>query len=310
MRHSSLSPSLLNLRGFSVVNAIVAVYETDAGDVPVGDPVKLLTDVLEIEPQVQSIAVQEHGRAYSGVRHVDLSWGVVIRRPRTIELTGASTARTQWEPQRNGRYAVVVVWHDVARALWEKQIFLGVTGAGASLDGPNINSGITLRAERRLTPSAGRSTTPDFSIAHEGDVRYVAADGTRTVLYTITGGVFTVVDAALLATRATVTVDDSEMTVHFGVASPVFTATETDLTVTEIVSMGATFGETLPRVEVYSGTVRVASLDSSGSLHVASLTESTEPAAVSGELNIRTTDDEWLFTLTPSGITCVEGVEA
>ena len=310
MRHSSLSPSLLNLRGFSVVNAIVAVFETDAEDLPVGDPVKLLADSLEIEPQLQSIPVQEHGRASSGVRHVDLLWGVVVRRPRTIELTGASTARTQWEPQRNGRYAVVVVWHDVARSLWEKQIFLGVTGAGASLDGPNINSGITLRAERRLTPSAGKSTTPDLTISYEGDVRYVAADGTRTVLYTITDGAFTVVDSGLLATRATVTVDGTQMTVHFGAASPVFTATETDLTVTEIVSMGATFGETLPRVEFYSGTVRLASLDASGALHVASLTESTEPDAVAGELNIRTTSDGWLFTLTSSGITCVEGVEA
>lgn len=311
MRRSSLAPSLLNLRAFSVLDATVAIYETDENDVPVGDPVKLLADSLAVEPRVQNIPVLEHGRAFSGERCVDVSWSVVMQRPRTITLTGASTARVQWEPQRNVRYALVVVWHDVVRAVWEKQVFLGVTGAHASLDGANILSAIPLRAERRLTPTAGKATTPDFSISHQGDLRYVAADGTRTVLYTISDGQFTVVDSGLLATRATVTVDGSEMTVHFGSDAHVLTATATELNVTEIVSMGATFGETLPRVEFYSGNTRVASLDATGALHVASLTESaTEPDEATGELDIRTTDDEWLFTLTASGLACVEGVEA
>ena len=303
---SALAPSTINLRAFTVLNAVVAIYAVDATDTPVGAAVKLLVDALPIAPQVESIPVRHHGVRWSSVRHIDVSWQLELSRPRFIELS-ASGAVTQWEPVSNTRYALVVVWHDAERGLWEKQVFLGVTGFPASLDEANMLSRIPLRAERRSTPTAGRSTQPDFSVvASEGSLDYLGTDGSRTPIYTFsTAGGFAVVDAALLAARATVTVNSTSLTALFGSDPVVFTANATGVTAEAFDETGGTYGSTSPRLEFIYGGVRLATLSAAGVLNVASLTEqASAPTAEVGDMKVNDSDGDWLFTLRPSGLIC------
>ena len=304
---SALAPSTINLRAFTVLNAIVAIYAVDAADAPVGDPVKLLVDALPITPQVESIPVREHGVRSTAVRHVDVAWALDISRPRFIELASGSAAATAWEPTTNTRYALVVVWHDTVRGLWEKQVFLGVTGFPASLDEMSVMGRIPLRAERRASRTAGRTTQPDFSIvASEGSLDYLGADGSRTPIYTFsTAGGFAVVDAALHAARATVTVNSTSLTVLFGAAPVVFTANATGVTAVSFDETGGTYGSTSPRLEFRYAGVRLATLSSAGVLNVASLTEqASAPTAEAGDMKVNDSDGDWLFTLRPSGLFC------
>lgn len=303
---SALAPSTINLRAFTVLNAIVAIYGVDAADAPVGSPLTLLVDALPIAPQVESIAVRQHGVRYSAVRHVDVSWGLELTRPRFIELS-ASGAATAWEPAINTRYALVVVWHDAVRGLWEKQVFLGVTGFPASFDEMNAGSRIPLRAERRALRDAGRATQPDFSIvAVEGSLDYLGTDGSRTRIYTFsTAGGFAVVDAALLAARATITVNSTILTALFGVSPIVFTANATGVTAAVFDESGGTYGTTLPRLEFMYAGVRLGTLSATGVVNVASLTEqASAPTAEVGDMKVNDSDGDWLFTLRPSGLIC------
>lgn len=303
---SALAPSTINLRAFTALNAIVAIYGVDAADVPVGSAVTLLVDALPIAPQVESIAVRQHGVRYSAVRHVDLSWVLELTRPRFIELASGSAA-TAWQPAMNTRYAVVVVWHDAVRGLWEKQVFLGVTGFPASLDEMNVMNRIPLRAERRSSHTAGHATQPDFSIvAIEGSLEYVGTDGSRTPIYTFsTAGGFAVVDAALLAARATVNVNTTSLTVLFGVSPVVFTANASGVTAVSFNETGGTYGTTLPRLEFIYAGVRLGTLSAAGVVNVASLTEqASAPTAEAGDMKVNDSDGDWLFTLRPSGLFC------
>lgn len=311
MGFPSLRPATLNLRAFTVYSAILAVYATDANDQPTGEPLKLLVDSLPITPQVESIPVREHGRAHTGSHQVDVAWTLELQRPRFIELTSPSAAKVQWEPERNVRYAVAVVWHDAVRGLWEKQVFTGVTGLPAALDGGNTQATIALRAERRSTSEAGHNTMPTFGIGTAGFLRYIDAGGGATTLYTFTNaGGFVAVDAGLLASRATVTVTSSQLTVQFAAAAPVLTATESAFTIGAIRESGATFGDTAPRLEFHMDGARLCTLGADGVLHITGLIEdASAPADSSSAMKVKTTDDEWLFTVGLGGLVCAGVVE-
>lgn len=303
---SALAPSTINLRAFTALNAIVAIYAVDAADAPEGDPVTLLVDALPISPQVESIAVRQHGVRWSAVRHVDESWVLELSRPRFIELSSAGAA-VEWQPTINTRYAIVVVWHDAVRGFWEKQVFLGVTGFAASLDDTNVMSRIPLRAERRSAHTAGHATQPTLAIvATEGSLEYIGTDGARTPLYTFTtAGGFAVVNPALIAARATVTVNTTSITILFGAGAAVFTANATGVTAASFDETGGTYGSTSPRVEFLYDGVRLATLSSAGVLNLASLTEqATAPVAEAGDMKVNDSDGDWLFTLRPSGLFC------
>lgn len=306
-RHSPLASSLINLRAFSVYSAIVAIYAVDADDAPQGDPVKLRVDAMPCTPQIDTAPVRRHGSPLAGTRHTGSAWAIELQRPALIELTGSGRAKVTWEPQFNARYAVVAVWHDVERGLWKKEVFTGVTGFPAALDAANTGTTISLRAERRLPAVASATGTPDFSVTSTGEVRYLAADGSAVPLYTFSAvDGFTAIDSALLATRATITADTTSVEIQFGSDAPVFTATESGIEIGEINESGATYGDTLPRIELRMADKRLASLGADGVLHVPAFTEGSEPTALAGAMVVRDMDGDWLFTLQAGGLWCAE----
>lgn len=306
-RNSALFPSSLNLRAFTVLNAVVAVFSVDADDAPVTEVARMRVDALPIEPMVQRVPVMRHGSPWVADRAISQTWGLSITRPVAIHLDSTVSAEAEWEPVMNQRYALVVVWHDPVRALWEKMVFLGVTGDPAALDADHIRRTIALRAERRKEPTAGR-TAPDFTIATTGEVVWVAADTTRTTLYTYSAGEFT--NVASTSGRAEIVVDGDGFTLSIA-STDVIIATPTEFTVSGEFIAGATFADTLPRVEFIMDGVRRMTVTAAGNVHCADLDELNEaPAAEPGGMDVTTSDDQWLFSLRTSGISVPEIVEA
>ena len=240
---------------------------------------------LTPEATFESVRMAAHGDPYGRDYHVDESHVIAIQNLWVLE------ARQLVMPsiRRNQQYVMVIRWLDEATEAWCKRTYYGVTGMfqGLSVVEETFYENLKFGA-RRMEEFAGYMNPPDLTVSKVGQLRYVtASDSVVLYSYDFGGGVFAVVDPALLAGRAEIETGVGEWKLLFG-ASVAMRVTADGLEVKTLTAAGGTFpqADAYPRVEFWDGPRRFAALTAAGELCAPHVAEAEEDPGLADDFAI------------------------
>lgn len=284
---------------FTVYEAEVAIYPSDADDAVTGDAL-FYGEFIERATLTRNYEVKPRpflGRAFQQNYNADES--------HTLELECAQQVGALGELkslERFGRYVLVVLWHDEEAGVWLKRTYYGVTDATEQTAGEALYDKASFRAER-VVRSTGSRIWPTLSPDSQFGTVYYVRGTERRALYGY--------GAAGFFPLATFAADKGEILSASGVLSIVvegqlaLQANPSGLLVNRIIATGGSYYDTSEAtIEFDINGVRVATLGKDGTLAVPDLTESDAAPGLVSDIEFRPAPDNlWVGSIGLAGLT-------
>lgn len=257
----------------------VAVFFADAAG-NAAESAWLVGTVEKLEPELkyEKRRIDQHGAAYGRIRHVDEMHVFTLE---SLWVSRGLPVVEMPRVRRNQTYVMVIRWRDELTGVYTDRTYYGVTLDGQSLAHASevFYQSIPVTAQRMVEVS-GVDPTVAPAPASFGVVRYVSGSETVDLYrYDYTTKVYSVIDAGLLAGRASIVVGGAATQVRFGLDVVLQAGLDGDdepvLRVDRVTAVGGTYplGVALPRVEFLVGASRVACVTASGELVVPDFVE-------------------------------------
>lgn len=294
---------------FTIHQAEFALYLAD-DNFNAGTASLFLGGCLEdLSPESEFVPhrLEHHGEPIARTIHVD------ERHKFTVKNIWSLQRETNFIPMplRNQQYAFVVVWFNEENRTWAKRIYLGVTADGQKLptESEVVKHQVPFTASF-MDEESGLGAKPNLSAVLTGKIFYVTGNE-RTLLYRydFETDMYAVVNASLLQGRAEIVTDATQFRIDIN-AVPALKATSTELQVGELTAIGGTFllGTVYPRLELWRGPKRMASLSGAGELAVPDITERDDEPDVLHGFRIPV-NGSWVATIGPRRTYALEFVE-
>lgn len=121
---------------FLLHEAVLTLYALGS-DGPAGEPIWFgaVANGLKLGLEYEVMRMMSSGARFATAHHVDEEHSIEIERTwilRKPDLHDASVTRKDFVPERNARYALVIVWS--AEGGWYQRTYLGVTGKAVGWD--------------------------------------------------------------------------------------------------------------------------------------------------------------------------------